>query len=710
MKAIGIDLGTTNSVAAYCEPGRHNLRVLSNGAGENLTPSVVSVKRPRRGGAEAEILVGRAALNYGHHAPEDTILSIKRLMGRNYAEPQVREIAGKVNYRVVPGPGGDPRAHVRLNGSVHTPAEISALILRKIKEDAGRSLGEEVTHAVITVPAYFEEAQRAATREAGERAGLVVKKIIDEPTAAAIAFGFQAESDARHRILVYDLGGGTFDISLVQMVKDRDGRDQFQGLQIEGDNWLGGDNFDRCIVDKIIAWVTEETGEDPLGDKRFLFMAKKAAEEAKRALGNAASTDVVIPAAYRRSQGSFVDVDLSLSRDELEAMIRIDVERSMLLVQKALGEQHLSPDDITDVLLVGGATLTPLVHRMVEGVFGAAKVRRNVNPMECVALGAAILAATLQGLECPDCKKENEDTAAECRHCGHSLASARSMGDISVEVTAMSLGIAAVRGTQSDVFAPIIPKGTVYPLREPMKRRFQAISGRRIVVPVYEGDHPVASRNNRQGVVEYDLPQEIESNAQVEVSFNLDRHRQLTVTITVPGTGLLKTETLLRDRPLATPPSAGTGETPAETWQDELADTIEFSRRFLTHYRTYMDTAEGTKLQRDLERAQQVIASHDEAEGRRMNRLLQMDVINSGTATQLFLADGATRGASPEEARKIRESARAVRDSYERGDRDRGAEQARLLKVLVARNLERTGIKEIADREDYGSLLRLLRD
>jgi molecular chaperone DnaK (HSP70) len=710
MKAIGIDLGTTNSVAAYCDPGRRNVRVLSNGVGENLTPSVVSVKRPRRSGEPAETLVGRAALNYGPSAPEDTILSIKRLMGRNYAEPEVRDISDRFNYRVVPGPGEDPRAHVRLNGTVRTPAEVSALILQKIKEDASRSLGEEVTHAVITVPAYFEGAQRAATREAGERAGLVVKKIIDEPTAAAIAFGFQADSDARHRILVYDLGGGTFDISLVQMVKDREGRNQFQGLQIEGDNWLGGDNFDRHIVDKIVAWVQQETHEDPLKDKRFLFLAKKAAEEAKRALSQAASTDVDIPAAYRTSQGTFVDVGLPLSQAELEGMIRPEVERSMTLVAKALGNQNLSPDDITDVLLVGGATLTPLVQKMIEGVFGAAKVRRNVNPMECVALGAAILAATLRGLECPRCGTENDESLAECGHCGHNLASARSVGDTGVgEVTAKSLGIAAVKGTRSDVFAPIIPKGTAYPLREPMKRRFQAISGRRIVVPVYEGDHPVASRNSPQGVIEYDLPQEIESNSQVEVSFNYDRNRTLTVTITVPGTDLLKTETLRHDLPSSAPPASETEESVEETtWRDELADTIEFARRFLIHYRTYMDTAEGAKLQRDLERAHQVISFSDDVEGLRTKRQLEMDIVDSSVATQLFLADRAAEGAPPEEARMLREAARTVRDSYERGDRERGMEQARLLKVLVARTLERAGIKEIADQEDYGGLLRLL--
>jgi molecular chaperone DnaK len=710
MKAIGIDLGTTNSVAAYCEPGGRSPRVLSNSLGESLTPSVVSARRPRGGGEETQILVGRAALNYGPSAPEDTILSIKRLMGRNYADPQIKAVADTFSYRIVPGAGDDPRVHVRLDGKDCTPAEISALILRKIKEDAGRALGEEATHAVITVPAYFTEAQRAATREAGERAGLAVKRIIDEPTAAAIAYGAQVATDERHRILVYDMGGGTLDISILQMVKDREGRDQFQVLEIEGDNWLGGDNFDRRIAERIVAWVERETHEDPLGDKRFLFLARKAAEEAKRALSQAATTDVAIPAAYRQRKGVFVDVELPLSRDELEEMIRGDVDKSLALVQKALGHQHLGPEDISDVLLVGGATLTPLVQRTIEGLFGAAKVRRSLNPMECVGLGAAILAATQRGLECPHCGKENEEAATQCLHCGHGLASARPIGDTGlVEVTAMSLGIAAVKGAQGDVFVPIIPKGTAYPLREPMKRRFQAISERRIVVPVYEGDQPLASRNSQQAVIEYDLPQDIESNTPVEVSFNYDRNRELTVTITVPGTGLIKSEVLRHDRPAAAPPPGPAEAAPYETWQDELADLIEFSRRFLDNYRPYMEIGEATKVQRDLERAQQILVFPDEIEGRKMKRLLQMDVFNAGVATQLYLADKATDGAPPEEARKIHDAARTVRESYERGDRARGAEQARLLKVLVAKTLERrTGIKEIADQEDYGGLLRLL--
>jgi molecular chaperone DnaK (HSP70) len=715
MTAIGIDLGTTNSVAAYCGSDRRNLRVLPNSMGENLTPSVVSLMRPQPGGGEAVVVVGKMALDRGRHAPEDTVLSIKRLMGSSYADPKVQEIAIRTSYAVVPGPGDDPRAHVLWNGRAHSPAEISALILKKVRADASAALGEEVTHAVITVPAYFNDAQRAATREAGERAGLVVQRIIDEPTAAAIAYGVQVASSARHRILVYDMGGGTFDISILQMVRDHEGRESFEVLEHDGDRWLGGDDFDTFILDKLVARMRQETGDERAENKRFLFKARKAAEEAKRALGQAPAVAVSVADAYRRGQGVLVDVELqALSQDEFEGHVRGLVDRSMELVHGVLSRQNLTPEDISDVLLVGGATLTPLVHRTVEGFFGAGKMRRSINPMECVALGAAVLAATQRGLQCPACRKINEEAAPQCQSCGVSLASAPAVGGVNLgEVTGQSLGVAAVKGTQKDVYVPIIPKGTRYPLREPSKRRFEAINGRRIVVPVYQGEHPVASRNIPQGVVEYNLPLAIDSNTLVEVSFNLDRNCNLTVTVTVPGKGLLKSETMsLRyDRPLPAMPAAHPEREPHETWEDELADAIEGGRRFLAHYRPYMEIGPATKLQRDIERAQQALVFPDEVEGRQMNRLLHADVFNSGVAFQLFQAERATEGAPPEELRRILDAARRVRDSYEGGDRAAAAEQARLLKLLVAKTTERRAeIQGIADREDYGSFLRLLRE
>lgn len=450
MKAIGIDLGTTNSVAAYCELGRRDPRVLATSAGENLTPSVVSLRRSKRS-PDGERLVGRAALNYAPSAPEDTIFSIKRLMGRDFADPAIAQVRKTFNYKVVRGPNEDPRAHVEFGGATRTPIQISAMILGKVKEDAEKFLGEAVTHAVITVPAYFNEGQRAATREAGEQAGLVVKKIIDEPTAAAIAFGVQMQPGDRHRILVYDLGGGTFDISILQMVRDQQGRDQFQVMQIEGDNWLGGDDFDQRIVEKIIRSMKAEYKVDPSGDKKFLLLAKSKAEEVKRALSQAVEADIVIPAAYRTDQGVMVDVEATVTRDEFEGMIRSYVDKSMELVRKALAQQNLTPEDVSDVLLVGGSTLVPLVYQAVENVFGKGKVRRNINPMECVALGASVLAATLRGVECPNsqCKEHTQELVRMLRE-GISQDRRRA----AIEIGRLAIRTRGVSPTRGSISAP----------------------------------------------------------------------------------------------------------------------------------------------------------------------------------------------------------------------------------------------------------------
>lgn len=711
MASIGIDLGTTNSAASNCRSGTKDPKILPTRAGENLTPSVVSFRRSRRDPNQGDILVGRAALNNAPNAPEDTIFSIKRLMGRAYDEPKVAEMREKFNYTIVHAPGEDPGLCVKLSAKDYTPVEISAMILKQIKEDAEKALGEEVTHAVITVPAYFEERQRAATKEAGQLAGLIVKKIIDEPTAAAIAFGIQSPPGERHRIMVYDLGGGTFDISILQMVKDNEGRDQVQVLQIEGDNWLGGDDFDRKIVAKTLDWVKDTYKIDLSGDKRFLLLAKQQAEAAKRALSEAPEADIVIPVAARTPDEQMVDVEVNLSRQEFESMIGGYVDHTMELVQKALREQSLGPDDISDVLLVGGATLTPMVYEAVQNFFGKGKVKRNINPMECVSLGAGVLAATLTGVECPnpDCRTLNDEAATECVKCGTSLAAARSVGDTGVtEVTAMSLGIAAVRGQQKDAFVPIIRKGTPYPLQEPNKETFYATSGKLIRVPVFEGDNPVASKNEEQGVVEFGLPEEINVNTPVEVSFNYDRHRQLTVIIRVQGTNLIKTETLRRDRQRAAPPAMPVKEE-EEFWQPELENMINFVQHFLEQYGEYIESIQKRKVEGDIKRAQELLFFPDKVEGRRMIRLLEMHIFNSGLASQIYLAERMMDGAEPETSRSIGEAVKEVRQAHQRNDKGRVQAISNVLRTVVAQLMaRRAGVKELADQEDYGGLLRTL--
>ncbi|MDJ1137449.1 Hsp70 family protein [Streptomyces iconiensis] len=708
MKAIGIDLGTTNSAVTRYDQSRGAASVLANGEGESLTPSVVAVRQ--RDGSES-LLVGRMAVNFAARRPKDTVLSVKRLMGRDYADSDVAQARGRLNYEIVPGDDDDPRAHVSLAGKTYTPAQISSMILEKLKRDATRSLGEEVTHAVITVPAYFRDAQRAATREAGAQANLVVKKIIDEPTAAAVAFGLEMDQQDRRRVLVYDLGGGTFDISILHAVKDKAGNNHFQVLDYVGDSWLGGDDFDGVIVNKIIEWVQAESKVDPSDDKKFLFLAKSHAEQAKRQLSQLPEADIVIPAAYRQPDGGpLVDVEMTVTREQYDALIDPLVQRTMSLVQDALGRQNLSPDDISDVLLVGGSTLTPKVYESVESFFGKSKVRRNINPMECVALGAGILAGTLNGVECPGCGRSNEEQAAVCEECGHSLAGAAESADAPViyEVTGMALGIAAVKGSQQDTFVPIIPRGTPYPLPEPMRRSFQTTDGRLIRVPVYEGDSAVASENNEQGVVEYELPQELDVNTRVDVTFNYDSDRIVTVRISVPGTGMVKETTLRTDTHRTPAPEPEAVDDGGIGWREELVYLEAETRRFLQTHQQYIEPAQAMKITRDLDAAQQALSTQDAAECKRMSNVLRSDLFGSGLASQFFLAERAVDGASAPVARSINAAVADVQRSFQQGNRQLVEEQALALRALVAKALEAREVAEVGDAETYEGLLRLL--
>ena len=694
MKAIGIDLGTTNSVAAYCEPGQTLARILENSQSKRWTPSAVSM-------AGDEVIVGEYALNNAQGAPENTILSVKRLMGRDFDDPEIERVRERVNYQLAAGEGGDPRVHVLLRAKARTPADVSAMILRKIKKDTTRKLGEEVTHAVITVPAYFKEGQRAATRDAGEKAGLIVRRILDEPTAAAIAFGVAVPNPDKHRILVFDLGGGTFDVSILQMVQPKSGQPQFVVLDYLGDNWLGGDDFDYAIVDRIIAWAKERYGGDPTSDLRFRLLAKQAAEQAKRQLDELSTVKITIPAATN-IRGVNVDVDdLMITRAEFEDAIESSVAKAIDLANEALRKQQLVPDDISDVLLVGGATMTPLVHERVEGLFGNAKVRRTVNPMECVALGAAVLAAGTTGVECPHCRAVNDEIAEKCLQCDTGLANARDVGTVKVDdVTGMALGIRAVKGADADAFVPIIPSGTPYPLSTPRKEQFRA-TDRKIKVPVFEGNDPVASRNSEQGVIECELPEQFDANSPVEVSLNFDRNRIITVTVTVPGSDFFRTEPLRHGQP-RNRPLTGEKDGGRRSQEEELTDTIEFANRFLDAYEVYMEPEQARKLRGDIDRGWR------DSGGPRIAQLIMNDILSCEVAIRLCSADRAREGATLEETRKIQGAVTIVQQAWARGDRAEATEKSKTLNAIVKRTLERRqGVTEVPDR-DYGGLLAVL--
>ncbi len=699
-KSIGIDLGTTNSAAAYYD---REVRVLPTRMNEPLTPSVVSYRKSRRESRPGQILVGRAAVSNARLAPEDTIFSIKRLMGRTVDEPKVEEVQERFGYAIVSSDDPEDRGvRVLLNGVEYTPIDVSAMILRQIKEDAERALGEEVTHAVITVPAYFEERQRAATREAGQQAGLVVKKIIDEPTAAAVAFGID-KAEERHRVLVYDMGGGTFDISLIQMVNK-----QFQVLAIEGDMWLGGDDFDHEIVKAIEERIKAEyDGFDPSGDERFLMVAKQEAEKAKILLSGQNEVDLLIPGITSAPNVGLVDVDMVITRQEFNDMIQKYVDHSMDLVRKVLRDQELGVGDITAVLVVGGATATPLVHQAVTDMFGRDKVKGYIDPMQCVALGAGLLAARIKVIECPnpDCEAENTEDAMTCGRCGHSLVGARVRGDVSVgAVTAKSLGISVVRDGAPDTYAVIIPKGTPYPLHRPMERTFYTTAENIIKVPVYEGEETLATKNDLQGVIEYPLPEDIPVGTPVSVRFDYDQDRVLKVTVWVHGRSDLKKEqTLARDRPRAAFEKEDEAE---EEWREMLEGTINASRHFQSQYSRYLDPGTASKMEADIQRAERAFAEGNKIEGSRVVNALHRTIMGSGVASQLFIAERAMDGLGPEAATLLREAVRKLRTAHEAGDGEEVERISMALQLAVARIFQRRASQTDVPDQDFGGLLK----
>jgi len=682
MTTIGIDLGTTNSVAAAVDPAR-GPETLETRNGNRLTPSIVALK-VAKDGAET-VAVGEPARNLGRMATT-TIASIKRLMGRHFTEPQVAEAQRRLDYEIVPR-SDDAGVAVRMGSTTYTPAQISSMILGRVKQDAASRVGE-ITHAVITVPAYFETAQRTATREAAEAAGLKVRQLVNEPTAAAIAFGMRTSQDEGRRVLVYDLGGGTFDISLLNVVRDVAGGGQFEIVGTEGDNWLGGDDFDHCIVDRIIAVVREEYGVDVSGDRSFRGAAKTAAELAKRDLSEFDTTEIVIPHAVKLADGTVVNVLLDVRRDEFEAMIKPFVARTMTLVEKVLRDNSYTPGDITDVLLVGGATLTPRVQEAVTALFGADKVRRTLNPMECVALGAAILADSLGGVECPACGAPNDDTAEVCAACGQELV----RGITVIETTALAVGIAAVDGEDTDVFAPIIPKGTRYPLERPMTRRFRA-SGHRIKMPVCEGEQQQASRNALHDIIETRLPEHLDPNCEVEISFEYNLNREIIIGLTVPGTEHFE-QLHVRQQGAAAGAAA-----PADDPNDDLERAILIVDQFLQSFERFVPKARMRRIEQHRDEAERAAALPDRGTQDRARDALMNDLDTSGLATVLFYASIAAERSTPREAADIRQAAEAVTEAHDSGNNARRAQAERILSELVNRAFadEDTNVVEDTD-------------
>ncbi|MFG2912087.1 Hsp70 family protein [Kitasatospora sp. NPDC048298] len=402
-RTLGIDLGTTNSVVAHLRRGEPE--IIFNRQNQEATPSVVG------SGRKGELLVGSTARSRIAIDGANVIRSVKRFMGRKFKDPQVQAALKEVDYKVTAGTDGD--VNVWFNGRSYTPIEISAIILHRLKEDAEQRFGEPFHRAVITVPAYFGERQVAATQEAGRMAGLHVLRIINEPTAAALAYGITSEAgDEGKTVLVYDLGGGTFDISILLLVPG-----SVSVLGIEGDNLLGGDDFDRGITTALLEDIREEYGAEYQPDLRDRPKIAATAETIKIELSNQESSEVILPGL---GAGQLV-LETEFERARFEELIEGRIERTIELTHKAIMQANLTVGDIDEVVLVGGSTAIPLVARRLGEVFGPRRIRRGVNPMQCVALGAAVQSALVGEVECPECRAPGDLSASNCANCATTL-------------------------------------------------------------------------------------------------------------------------------------------------------------------------------------------------------------------------------------------------------------------------------------------------
>ncbi len=488
-RVIGIDLGTTNSVMAVMEGGEPT--IIPTAEGSNLCPSVVAVN-PKTG----ERMVGQVARRQAITNPENTIFSIKRLMGRKYDDPQVAKARQILPYKIIEKDNGD--AWVVMGGKEYSPPEISAMILAKLKADAEAYLGDKVTQAVITVPAYFSDSQRQATRDAGRIAGLEVLRIINEPTASSLAYGLDKKKD--EQIAVYDLGGGTFDISILDI-----GEGVFEVDSTNGDTFLGGDDFDQEIINWIADEFRREQGIDLRNDRMALQRLKEAAEKAKIELSTTQQTDINLPFITADASGP-KHLNMTLSRSKLEQLVGDLVERTMGPVRQALEDADLSVDKIDEVVLVGGQTRMPLVQRRVEDYFKKAP-HKGVNPDEVVAIGAAIQAGVLGG--------QVEDV-------------------LLLDVTPLTLGIETLGG----VATPLIERNSTIPTRKSQIFSTAADSQTQVQINVVQGERPMAADNKQLGTFVLDgLPPAPRGIPQIEVAFDIDADGILHVSAQDKATG-----------------------------------------------------------------------------------------------------------------------------------------------------------------------------